>query len=179
MAASQFLKLRRATWLDMHSLLIFLLANAVGILLFRNLFWLFVFLAIVDTLATFLSVDQIVLIDRCFFTLAVIILSSALFSYSAIYLVIEITLILLALDFSFLLRKLSDTSFEIAILRRWLSSFGKYLALSFFVSFAMIYIYSYTSGVSVGAPILAISSVAAIFIILVVTRSSLPFFRRS
>ncbi|MGI0086254.1 MAG: hypothetical protein ACREBQ_14335, partial [Nitrososphaerales archaeon] len=132
----------------------------------------FLLLVLLDSAATLFSINLLVSLDRSAFAFTFVVLSAAFLSFNIIYLVLEIIVLVALLDFSFLLRKLSDTKFERAILNRRLAFYGETLVPSFFLSYAVIYLYSFIpNSQSFAAPVFAISSVGAIFIILVMVRS--------
>lgn len=167
----------RFEWLDVCSFLLFLSMNLFAVALFTNIYWFFLLLILVDGLATLYGMNLVVSLERSAFAFLLVLLSATVLSFNVVYLVLEMLSLVALLDFSFLLRRLSDTKFESIILKRRLSSYVDTLLPSFFLSYAVLYLYSFIpTSQSFADPIFAISSVGAIFVILVVVRSLSPTF---
>lgn len=167
----------RVEWLDVCSFLLFLSMNAFAVALLTNIYWFFLLLVLIDGAATLFCINLMLSLDRLAFAFLLVVLSATVLSFNIVYLVLEMLSLVALLDFSFLLRRVSSTKFESTILKRRLTSYADTLVPSFFISYAVVYLFSFIpKSQTLAAPIFAISSVGAIFVILVVVRSLSPSF---
>jgi hypothetical protein len=84
-----------------------------------------------------------------------------------LFLFLETVLVIAALDFSFLLRKLRGTVVDRSVFRGRLESYAFTLVPAFLLSYSLVYVYSFASGVSAATPLvlLALTSTGAMLVI--------------
>jgi hypothetical protein len=126
----------------------------------------------VDGLATLANSDLVVSVDRSTFFLALLILSVAQGSHDLFFLFLEVVLVITALDFSFLLRRIRGTIVDPSVLKSRLESYAYTVVPAFLLSYFLTLLYSFISGVSLPDPLalLAVSSTGALFAIYAVSR---------
>ena len=111
-------------------------------------------------------------VDRSTFFLLLLILSVAQGPRDLLFLFLEVALVVAALDFSFLLRRVRGTVVDPAVLTNRLRSYAYTVLPAFLLSYALTFISSLVSGVALPDPLLllAASATAALFVIYVVSR---------
>jgi hypothetical protein len=157
---------------DVYSFLLFCLVNLFASLLLPGFFVVFLVIVEVDGLATLANSDLFVSIDRSTFFLALVIFSIARGSYDLFFLFAEIILVVIALDFTFLLRRVSGTLTDSSVFRRRLESYAYTAAPAFLMAYLLTVGYALVSGSSVPDPLalLVVSSTAALLSIYAVSR---------
>ncbi len=157
---------------EMISFVIFTLLSLFAGTLLPGFYLVFLFILEVDGLATLANSDVLVSIDRSVYFLALLILSVGEPSVNLLSLFLEIVLVIAALDFSFLLRRLRNTRFDSTVLTGRLESYGYTALPALLVSYSLTTVYSVLSGGSVPDPLafLVVSSTTALFAIYAVSR---------
>lgn len=148
-----------------------LLALLAGALL-PGFYIVFLVILEADGLATLANSDVLVSADRSVYFLALLILSVAEPSLNLLSLFAEIVLVIVALDFSFLLRRLRNTRFDLSVLTGRLESYAYTALPALLVSYTLTTLYSVASGGVVPDPLafLVASSVIALFAIYAISR---------
>lgn len=163
--------------LETCSFILFAALSAVAIAIFRDIYWVFLLLLVVDGVATLLKSDATVSTDRSLFFIALV-LASVATAYSIFLLFLEVVLVIGALDVSFLLRTLEGTAVEPSVISRRLESYAYTLLPAFLVSSSLAYIYSSLTGLLPQQPLalLAAASTLALVMIFSISRFlSAPF----
>jgi hypothetical protein len=157
---------------EMISFVLFALLTLFAGALLPGFYVVFLVILEVDGLATLANSDALVSVDRSVYFLALLILSVGEPTVSLFSLFLEIVLVVAALDFSFLLRRLRNTTFDLSVITGRLESYGYTALPALLVSYSLTTLYSVASGGSVPDPLafLALSSTTAIFAIYVVSR---------
>jgi hypothetical protein len=161
---------------EAYSFLLFSLLCLSAVALFSGLYLVFVFMVAVDALGTLVNSDAVVSADRSALFLLLIVLSVAQGSHDLFLLFLEVVLVIAALDFSFLLRKLRGTVVDASVIGSRLKSYAYTLLPAFALSYSLTFLYSFISGVPLPEPValLAVSSAAALFAIYWISRYLRP-----
>jgi hypothetical protein len=161
---------------EASSFLLFCVLSLAAVALFSGYYVIFVIIVAVDGLATLANSDSVVSVDRSTFFLALLVLSVAQGSHDLLFLFLEIVLVIAALDFSFLLRRLGGTVVDASVIMSRLESYAYTLVPAFLLSYSLTFLYSFISGISFPEPLvlLAVSSTAALFAIYAVSRYLSP-----
>ncbi len=157
---------------ESYSFLLFCVLGFSAVALFPGYYAVFLTLMLVDGLATLSNGDLMVAIDRSTFFLVLLFLSVALGSHDLFFIFLEVVLVVTALDFSFLLRRIRGTVVESSVLTNRLQSYAYTSVPAFLLSYSLTFLYSSVSGISLPYPlaVLAASSTAALFAIYAVSR---------
>ncbi|MDG6925470.1 MAG: hypothetical protein JRN09_02840 [Nitrososphaerota archaeon] len=161
-----------STSTDVYSFLLFCLLNLFAFSILPGFFVVFLVLVEVDGLATLANSDLFVSIDRSTFFLALVILSVAQGSYDLFLLFAEIIIVVIALDFSFLLRRVGGTVVDSSVFRRRLDSYAYTAAPALLLAYLLTAAYSFLTGPSLPDPLelLAVSSTGALLSVYAVSR---------
>jgi hypothetical protein len=157
---------------EVYSFVLFCALVLSAAALFSSYYLIFLVIVEVDGLATLANSDLIVSADRSTFLLLLLVLSVARSSYDLFFLFLEVVLVIAALDFSFLLRRVRGTVVDSSVLTGRLESYAYTAVPAFLLSYFLTFLYSFISGVSLPDPLalLAVSSTAALFGIYAVSR---------
>jgi hypothetical protein len=152
--------------------LLFCALSLSAVALFSGYYVVFLVILTVDGLATLANSDRAVDVDRSTFFLALLVLSVAQGPSNLFFLFLEIALVVVALDFSFLLRRIRGTVVGPNVLRIRLRSYAYTVVPAFLLSYSLTFLSSFVSDVALPDPILllAASATAALFVIYVVSR---------
>lgn len=155
---------------DIFDLYSFLLLGAVAggaIVAFPHLYAFFVFIVVVDALATFFNSDTFLYVERSFVFVVLLVLLLATGVEDILLLFLEIISILTALDMSFLLRRLRWTVTDWRVLRERLVSYGYTAVPAFIISYSLATFYSTIPAFTPfeALVLLAVSSSAALAVI--------------
>ena len=157
---------------ELISFVLFALLALIAGALLPGFYVVFLVLLEADGLATLANIDALVSADRSVYFLAFLILSVAEPTVNLLSFFLEIVLLVVALDFSFLLRRLRNTTFDLPVITGRLESYGYTAAPALLVSYSLTTLYSVASGGSVPDPLvlLVVSSTTAVFAIYAVSR---------
>ncbi len=157
---------------EAFSFLLFGVLSLSAIAWFWGYYVLFLAILAIDGLATLANSDRTLEVDRSTFFLLLLILSVAQGPRDLLFLFLEVALVVAALDFSFLLRRVRGTVVDPAVLTNRLRSYAYTVLPAFLLSYALTFISSLVSGVALPDPLLllAASATAALFVIYVVSR---------
>jgi len=154
------------------SFLLFCALSLSASALFSADYPIFLVILTADGLATLANSDRTVDIDRSTFFMAIIVLSVAQGQSNVFFLFLEVTMVVAALDFSLLLRRLRGTVVDPSVLRHRLRSYAYTVIPAFLLSYSATFLSSFVSDVALPDPLLllAASSTAALFVIYLVSR---------
>jgi hypothetical protein len=157
---------------ETYSFLLFCALSLSAVAIFPGYYVLFLVILTIDGIATLANSDTIVEIARSTYFLALLIPSVAQGTPNLFFLFLEVALVLTALDFSFLLRRIRGTVFDSSVLRKRFRSYGHTVVPAFLLSYTLTFLSSFVSDVALPDPILllAASATAALFVIYVVSR---------
>ncbi len=162
---------RRVDPNDFYSFVLFSSTIAFSITVLSSTYWLFILLVLIDGIATYLRSDSLVSLDRSIGALSLVVLSAVLLSFNVIYLILEVLAVVVLVDLSFLLRRFSDTKLESSIIKRRVGSYIYTMIPSFFISYALIFLYSYVfQSTNLSALVLGLSSIGSLIVIIAVVR---------
>ncbi len=158
----------------------FLVASAIiaAAVFFLTVFWIFVLFALIDGLGTQFRIGFALSVNRVAFVFVVLLLSSA--SFGVLSIIVEILVLLVTVDLSFLLRELRQYRRQdlYNILSYRLRSYIYTVVPAGVFSAGVLYVASapFSNGVSPSFAIslLGISSVAAFLVVLFVIRTFRP-----
>ena len=102
----------------------------------------FVALAIVDGLSTYAKIRLFLVIDRCLFGFALILMSAVVLQLNAVELIAETLALITILDFSLLLRRLPTASEPMRVIKLRAQSYVFSVIPAGVFSIGMLYIYS-------------------------------------
>jgi hypothetical protein len=157
---------------ETYSFLLFCALALSAVAIFPDYYVLFLVILTIDGIATLANSDTTVEVARSAYFLALLIPSVAQGRPNLLLLFLEVALVLTALDFSFLLRRIRGTVVDPSVLRNRIRSYGYTVVPTFLLSYALTYLSSFISDFALPDPILllAASATAALFVIYVVTR---------
>ncbi|MGD0636862.1 MAG: hypothetical protein ABSA72_02335 [Nitrososphaerales archaeon] len=157
---------------ETYSFLLFCALSLSAVAIFPDYYVLFLVILTIDGIATLANSDTTVEVARSAYFLALLIPSVAQGRPNLLLLFLEVALVLTALDFSFLLRRIRGTVVDPSVLRNRIRSYGYTVVPTFLLSYALTYFSSFISDFALPDPILllAASATAALFVIYVVTR---------
>lgn len=162
---------RRVDPNDFYSFVLFSSTIAFSITVLSSTYWLFILLVLIDGIATYLRSDSLVSLDRSVGAVSLVVLSAVLLSFNVIYLILEVLAVVVLVDLSFLLRRFSDTKLESSIIKRRVGSYIYTMIPSFFISYALIFLYSYVfQSTNLSALVLGLSSIGSLIVIIAVVR---------
>lgn len=157
---------------EAYSFLIFVCLTAIAISAFYAEYPIFLLILVLDAVATIANSDALAAADRSVYFLTLVLLSVTLGPYSLPILFLEVLLVIAALDFSFLLRKMRGTVVDAAPLLKRLESYAYTILPAFLASYLLTFLYYPVAGASETdpLPVLAISSAVALLAIYSVSR---------
>jgi len=127
------------------SLGLFSLATVAASFVLPDFIWFFVLLFVFDSVSTYFDVDFVLIFDRLAYGLVLIVLTATVKSYTGAQLILESLLIIVLLDFSFLLRKIGESQYSRRIIELRLRSYAYTLLPAYFVSVLLLQAYFYAS----------------------------------
>jgi len=143
---------------------------------FPAYYWLFIFLTLIDGTATSLRSQRILSLDRIFFGLIVLVLGSFVLGFDILGMILETALVIVILDFLFLVRKMwthSRSDFRTIVLQRF-RSYAFTLIPAVLLSAGLIYLGSIAISGNLGQSNaileLGIASIVVFLIILFAAR---------
>ena len=157
---------------ETYSFLLFCALSLSAVAIFPGYYVLFLVILTIDGIATLASSDTTVDIARSTYFLALLIPSVAQGTPNLFFLFLEVALVVAALDFSFLLRRVRGTVVDPSVLRNRLRSYAYTVIPAFLLSYSLTFLFSFVSEVALPDPILllAASATAALFVIYFVSR---------